>query len=306
MDIKLSSRAGVNIALVFFAVLVAWLLVQTGHIAARGGPKPQSTELKAYLRSPATGDKIYSDDPGVPYTSNRDTAGYPNNVIFQPSGTLYMRIQKNRRVYFDFDIGSLSCPSTCTFAPGNLEVTCHEYSQDGVSGGVFTEETPAFVKDGGTVTLTNDITFISTGAAVQYVPPAPTAPPGTLGSWVADPTLPTPTIPTMSVGDTLYVWLSISFDTTDENESFTIHHNYELWTGLSPRTGIAKVTHPLPDTWVLEPLPPGDTDHPLRALGWNQASLSMAVGRDVKAGHSGGYCDLGYWNMPFELTLKIP
>jgi len=48
---------------------------------------------------------------------------------------------------------------------------------------------PAFLtSDGGSVTLTNDITFITTSASVKYVPPSP---PGTLGSWVADPTLPT-------------------------------------------------------------------------------------------------------------------
>lgn len=299
MNIKLSSRAALRIALIFVAALVAWLLVQTGHVAARGGPKPQPTELKAYLRGADTGDKIYSDNPTVPYISNRDTAGYPNNVILQPTGTLYLRIQKNRRVYFTFDDVSANPPSTSTYTVGNTEVMCHEYSLDGISGGHFMLNAPAFLGNGGTVTLANDVTYITTGASVKFVPGS-----GNVSAkWIEDANL--PTIAGMEVNkDPLYVWLSVRFDTIDENESFDVYHNYAMWTGLSPRTGIAMVTHPSADTWVLVPLPPDDLAHPLRALGWNDASLSMTVGRDVKAGHSGGYCDLGYWNMPFTLTLK--
>jgi len=306
MSSKSWNCSRVGLARIFIAVLVALLLVQTGPISAQKGKpqptgKPQPIELSATLRS-ATDDGIYSDDPGRAYTSNSDTPSYPNNVNFRETGTLYMRIQKNRRVYFRFDALGISYPDpTYTYVPGNPTVTCHEYSQDGISGTAFFVPAPAFLtSDGGSVTLTNDITFITTSASVKYVPPSP---PGTLGSWVADPTL--PTIAGMDVDKApLYVWLSISFNTTDEDESFFVDHNYQLWTGLSPRTGIAMVTHPDADTWVLAPLRDGDPQHPLRALGWNDAVLSMTVGRDVKAGHSGGYCDLGYWNMPFELTLK--
>ena len=305
MSIKMWNRAGVGTALIFIAVLVAVLLVQTGPISAQKGKpqpteKPQPIELSATLRS-APDDGIYSDNLTLAYISNSDTPSYPNNVLLRETGTLYMRIQKNRRVHFRFDVQGFSYPQpTHTYVPGNSTVTCHEYSQDGISGTRFFVPAPAFLtSDGGFVTLTNDITFITTSASVRYVPPVP---PVTLGSWVADPTL--PTIAGMEENKApLYVWLSISFNTTDENESFFVHHNYQLWTGLSPRTGIAMVTHPDADTWVLVPLPPDDLAHPLRALGWNDASLSMTVGRDVKAGHSGGYCDLGYWNMPFELTL---
>jgi hypothetical protein len=290
MNINLSNRTGVGIALIFITTLVVLILVQTGHVSAQKGAKLYPIELSATLRSDP-GDAIYSDKLGVPYTSNRITSSYPNDVILREPGTLYMRIQKNRRVYFRFDATS-RFPST--YEPASTMVTCHEYSVDGMSGKGFSENKPAFLANGGVVELINDITFITTGASVRYVADT---------GWVADATL--PTIANMAEdGTPLYVWMNISFNTIDEDESFFLHHGYELWTGLNPRTGIAKVTHPGPDTWVLVPLPPDDPDHPLRSLGGNDASLTMTVGRDVKAGHQGGYCDLGYWEMPFELTLK--
>jgi len=289
MNINLPNRAGVGIALISITTLVASILVQTGHVSAQKGAKLYPIELSANFRSDSN-DGIYSDNSAVPYTSNRITSGYPNDVILREPGTLYMRIQKNRRVYFRFDAVS-RFPST--YDPGSTLVTCHEYSVDGISGNGFTENAPAFLTNG-TVTQTNDLTIITTGASVRY---------DTASGWVEDATL--PTIATMAAGGApLHVWMSVRFDTIDDDESFHVHHNYGLWTGLSPRTGIAQVTHPNADTWVLVPLPDGDLAHPLRALGWNDASLTMAVGTHRKDGHLGGYCDLGYWVMPFELTLK--
>ena len=291
MSITLWNRAGVGIAFIFIAVLAAVLLVQSGRVAAQKGAKVYPIELSASFRG-ASDDGVYSDNPSVPYVSNGDTPGYPNNVLLREPGTLYMRIQKNRRVYFNFNVPSISPPITSTYVPNNTDVTCHEYAVDGVSGKIFTEPAPVFLTNG-TVTLDNDLTIITTSASVRY---------DAASGWVEDATL--PTMAKMAVtGTPLYVWLSFRFDTIVDDESFHIHHNYELWTGLSPRTGIAKVTHPDVNTWVLVPLPDDDPDHPLRALGRNDASLTMAVGTHRKDGHSGGYCDLGYWNMPFELTL---
>lgn len=300
MSIKLWNRAGVGIALIFITTLVVSILVQTGHVSAQKGAKLYPIELSATLRSDVN-DGIYSDNPTVPYTTNRITASYPNNVILQEAGTLYMRIQKNRRVYFRFRIPSV-VPST--YVAGDNQVVCREYSPDGISGKEFLENAPAFLTNGGDVTQANDITFITTGASVRYQAyvPATETTPATPAGWIEDASL--PTIASMEVGpDPLYVWLSVRFDTIDDDESFTIHHNYELWTGLKPRTGIAMVTHTDVNTWVLVPLPPDDPAHPFRALGDNEASLSMVVGIHRKDGHSGGYCDLGYWVMPFELTL---
>ena len=84
---------------------------------------------------------------------------------------------------------------------------------------------------------------------------------------------------------------------------FGVMPNYQLWSSeASLAGGVAKVTHPSADVWVVEPQSPDD-GIPLRSLGPNEAGFKVAV-PEVKRVRSGGNCDLGDWVMPFKLTLS--
>ena len=302
-----------------FAVLVAVLLVMPGSMSTIGaGPKATSIELSAAFRD-YPDDGIRSDIPGKPYVSNSDTPGYPNNVLLQlPAGTLFMRIQQNRRLVFRF-AELIREPSLD--ADGKLY--CRGYNQTPLKSYDFTYGSlPSFLQDGASGEPANDFTRISTRGVY--------AKSGEVWTYTTPFSLTSMGVTTPLVA---YVGLSIDFHMDWKDYYFDVMPEYYLWRGQDPMTGIVKVTRDTAKkTWTIEPLPEDDPDardlanhladefrfntggptDPLPYPGFVdpgaplpfQASLFIwTSSQQGKDGHPGGYCDLGDWRLPFQLTL---
>jgi hypothetical protein len=266
------------------AVLLAFLLVP-GPISAQK-TKNSSTELGADFRD-ASGDKIHGNGTG-PFYSNNDTSGYPNDVVLAPNGSLYMRIQKTQRVFFDFDTPLRN------WLDENGEITCRAYSTDGRSGTVFSYPgpTPAFLPG----RPDNDFTLIVTGGGYTE----------NNGQWSFSSTY--VNLKTIPVGEVAYVAMSFRFDIPEE--SFFMFFGSRIWTPDYAKpangwTGIVQVTRDSGTSWYIEPLP---VDHPIalaRGLQADQTSL-FTLGSTGKGNKSlSGNCDLGDWRMPFGLSLWV-
>jgi hypothetical protein len=309
-----------------FAVLVAILLILPGALSAVGaGPRTTPTELSAAFRD-APGDGIQSDIYQKPYISNNDTSGYPNNVQINPNGSLYMRIQQNRRLVFRF-----GDPIREAGLDSAGRLYCRGYNPTPLKTYNFTYGSlPPFLQSGSSGETANDFTKITTAGVYRKVGSewTYTTPFDLKSMAVKSPS--GVTSPSVE-----YVGLDISFHSDWQNDEFMVKPEYYLWRGQEPPTGIVKVTRDAANrTWTVEtlsaedplawdlathlagefpfndgtpekgPLPyPGFSD-PGAPLAF-QASLVMWVSSQPgKNGHPGGYCDLGDWRLPFFVTLR--
>ena len=268
------------------AALMAAFLPTTGPTLAQKGKVPRTTELSADFRD-AAGDKIHSNNTD-PFESNDFTASYPNNVNLSESGALFMRIQKNQRVFFDFDTPLRS------WIDDSGSVMCRAYSPTG-TGTIFDAAPPAFLLGDGRPD--NDFTVITTGGG--YIE-------DDSGQWSFDSTY--VNLKGLSVGEVAYVLLSVRFNAPDE--TFFMHFGSRIWVQDYAKpangwAGIAQITRMSATSWYIEPLP---VDHPIalaRALEADQTALFMQGSTGKGAKNLSGNCDLGDWQMPFGLSLSV-
>ncbi len=246
--------------------------------------KIESGELSAQFRD-AAGDMIRSDGLGE-YTSNRITPSYPNDVVLLSSGSLSMRIQKNRQVVFEF------ANALRDYLVGS-QVQCRVYAPVGVPPVYFYVDAPAVSVPGAPP---NDIATISTGGSWKQIS----------GGWYFDSA--TFNLRTMAAGQIAYVLLAFKFDTLEPaDQAFFVVPGLR-WLDGPPVTGAVKVTYNGVDSvtgkksWFLESVPADDALAIYRGLASDQAIFYMPID-SVRKVHGAGTCDLGDWPMPFGLTL---
>ncbi len=270
------------------ALMFVFLLLPDST-SAQKNKTPLRRELAADFRD-WPGDKIHSNNTD-PFYSNQNTPSYPNDVFLQSGGTLYMRIQKNQRVFFDFN------DPVRSWDKGDGMVNCQEWSPDGTGAG-FTYAPPAFLLGDGRPN--NDFTVIATGGSYTQ---------DTAGAWHHNSTYFDFTA-LNPVGAVAYVAMNVRFDIVEQDEQFGIMFGSRIWKAndyaapISGWTGIVQVIRTSDASWYVEPIP---SDHPIaaaRELQANQAALYL-VGQGVKRGHGSGNCDLGDWWMPFAMTLTL-
>jgi hypothetical protein len=139
----------------------------------------------------------------------------------------------------------------------------------------------------------NDSFYLSTFGKITYDG----------AQWVYDPSIPF-NFRTMAVDPAASVLarIQINFYTAADSGLFGVMPNYRLWSGETALAGgVAKLTHPFTDVWVIESQSPDDPA-PLRSLGPNDAGFKITA-PELKRVHAGGNCDLGDWVMPFHVTL---
>jgi len=103
----------------------------------------------------------------------------------------------------------------------------------------------------------------------------------------------------MTVGSTVIVGVNLTFK-DDTWREFWVLMNERQWNGMDLKyvSGFAKVTRTAQTTWELEPL--GDEPRPFGVR--NQAHV-IAYAPEVRKVHTGGYCDIGDWLMPYKITF---
>jgi hypothetical protein len=288
-------HTGVMIAAV---VAVAALPAGNGTVTAQKAAKVVLTELSATFASFGAiggGCPAYvgiCGDRNEAYTSNSVTPGYPVDVVLQPSGALYMRIQQNRQVVFDFKEGS-EVPRTLDgpFQAGML--TCREWTPPGDPTVYFFVPPPDLALPGVPPRV---FTVITTGGSWRK---------NDAGTW--EPNTATFNLLTMAPNASAYVSLAFRFDTYVGDDMFFIRPGHDWWEGTSGVAGAVKVTYSYDSatkrkTWVMVPIPEEEDAPPLLSPR-DSASLFMSVDRDGKK-HGAGTCYLGTWRMPFELKLQ--
>lgn len=256
-------------------------------VVAKGSSTKTTTELSALFRDAwnsaanAYSDKVHSDGGGPYYTVANPDRTLASAVQLDADGRIQMRVVKNRRVFFEFDTPVRLAP----IGP-NGQLTCREYGSDTEFG----IDPPSFMSG----TATNDSFYLSTFAQMTYS--------GT--QWVYDPSTAFDfrTMPVDATASVL-VRFQATFYTAADSGLFGIMPNYRLWqSDTTLAGGVAKVTHPFSDVWVVEPQDPTDPALPLRGLGPNEAGFKVTAPA-VKRVHAGGNCDLGDWVMPFQITF---
>jgi len=268
------------------AALTAAFLLTPGPTLAQKGKIPRTTELYADFRD-AAGDRIHSNNTD-PFYSNDFTASYPNNVYLSESGTLFMRIQKNQRVFFDFDTPLRS------WTDENERVTCRAYSPDG-TGTIFDSAAPTFLLGDGRPD--NDFTNITTGGG--YIE-------DNSGQWSFDSTY--VNLKALGLNEVAYVVMGIRFDTPHESPFMFFGSRIWVQDYAKPAngwTGIVQVARTSSTSWYIEPLA---IDHPIaiaRGLEADQTALFMQGNTGKGAKGLSGNCDLGDWQMPFGLDLWV-
>lgn len=268
------------------AAVVLGCLWIPGPTSAQRSKPPRTTELYADFRD-ASGDKIHTGGAGSLY-SNDDTSGYPNNVIFSEGGSLYMRIQKTQRVFFDFNdpIRGWEDPE--------WGVQCRAWSPTD-TGTVFSlpGSPPAFLLGDGRPD--NYLTIIRTAGGYTS---------DDAGEWSYN----TEFVDLRTIATVAYVVMSIRFDIP--GESISMNFGSHIWTPdyAKPEhlfASIVQVTRASATTWVIEPLP---VEHRIafeRGLEADQTSLYMLGSTGKGKSALSGNCDLGDWRMPFALTLTL-
>jgi hypothetical protein len=284
-DIVMKTRSFVQ---VWLAVVVTSLLLQPGSIWAQKGkgPAATTTPLTALFREnldigSSVGDKIRSDGLGLYSTVRDPDKTYASVVQLDADGRLNMQILRHRRVFLVFDTPVRAAP-----LDSNGRVICREYG----SGTEFQVDPPSFL----TGVPDNDSFYFATFGKITYDG----------AQWVYDPSIPFD-FRTMAVDPAAseLIRMQISFYTAADSGLFGVMPNYRLGSAdTAVAGGVAKVTHPSTDVWVIEPQTPDDPAVPLRSLGPNEAGFKVTAPA-VKRVHAGGNCDLGDWVMPFQLTL---
>jgi hypothetical protein len=264
-------------------VVLVVLVVPPGPMLAQKGKaaSPQAeTELEAQFRD-SQGDKIYSDGGGPYYTVREPDRTYSSVVMLNSDGRLNMRVVKNRRVFLNFDT-----PIRRVWPSTNGQLTCHDYGGETV----FYVDPPSFLAG----VPENDSIYISTFGKIT----------DNGSQWVYDPSVPFD-FRTMAVHPTesALVRIQINFYTAADAGMFGVMPSYQLWSADVPLAGgVANVTHPSADAWVIESRFPDNAAVPPFLLGPNEAGFKITA-PEVKRVHPGGNCDLGDWVMPFGLTL---
>jgi hypothetical protein len=288
-------RTGVLIAA---ALALAALPAVNGTVTAQKTAKIILTELSAKLAPAGTvgggcpvGYGICGDSDEA-YTSNSVTPGYPVDVVLQPSGALYMRIQQNRQVVFDFQAGSevtrtLDGPSQAGM------LTCREWAPPGYPPVYFFVPPPDLALPGVPPRV---FTVITTGGSWRK---------NDAGAW--EPNTATFNLLGMAPNASAFVSVSFRFDTYVGDDAFYIRPGHDWWEGTGGVAGAAKVTYSYDaatkrKTWVMVPVPEEEDAPPLLSPR-DAASLFMPVDRDGKK-HGAGTCYVGTWRMPFALTLQ--
>ena len=255
------------------AAVLAILVALNGVVLAQKG---KTTSYYAELS--ATFDDasgmIHSDGAGA-YTSNSISPGYPNNIIFKSDGSLYMRIQKNRRLIIDFDSRTPGTPEPIV----NGAVTCREFAPAGTDPTYFTAEPPDLVLPG---VPPNDLTGVATAGSWSQ-------PDGGVYNTAKF------NFALMTQGQSAYVSLSFYFTTSPAEEAFYLMPGLNWWDPSGLHAGIVKVTYlgQNVDTgkrsWEVVPVS-------------GQASLYFPISY-VRKVHGSGTCYMGDWEMPFRVTL---
>jgi hypothetical protein len=270
------------------AVVVTSLLLQPGSLWAQKGKASArtTTPLAALFRDnidagSSVGDKIRSDGLGLYATVVDPDRTHASLVQLDADGRLNIQILRHRRVFLVFDTPVRAAP-----LDSQGRVTCREYG----SVTEFYVEPPSFLMG----VPENDSFYVSTFAKITYDG----------AQWVYDPSIPFD-FRTMAVDPAAseLIRIQIGFYTASDSGLFGVMPNYRLGSADTALAGgVAKVTHPSTDVWVIEPQSPDDPAVPLRSLGPNEAGFKVAAPA-VKRVHAGGNCDLGDWVMPFQLTL---
>ena len=283
---------GLLVVLAAVAAVLA-ILGPNGVVVAQKGAKTTSTELSAVFDDDLNGVSaaIKSDGKGA-YTSNSITSGYPNDIVLLPSGALYMRIQQNRQLIFEFTNRIPRIVPT----PPEGKVICRQWAPAGYDPEYFTVDAPPLDLPG---TPPNDFTAITTGGSWTKVN----------GQWAYSTA--TFNLKTMAAGQTAYVSLSFNFhfhvEGSSSDESYYARHGFDWWLNEGRRTDVVRVTCSTDSTgkrtWALEPVPADVTDAPPHGLDAYQAGLYFLGETRVGKVRMSGTCYLGDWVMPFKLTL---
>jgi hypothetical protein len=104
----------------------------------------------------------------------------------------------------------------------------------------------------------------------------------------------------MAVGSSVVVGVNLTFK-DDTGREFWVLTNERQWSGLDLKyvSGFGRITHTDQATWVLQPLGAGEP----RPIGIENEAHVIAYAPEVRKVHSGGYCDLGDWVMPYRITF---
>jgi len=237
-------------------------------------------------------DKIHSDGKGPYYSDPAD--GYPNHVLLsEGTGSLVIQIQPSRlvdrQVIFEFDQPTRSVDYkhlTCSYRPAGPE-----------NAGLTA---PASLRRHANPKRTDSVlTYISTTYEFhrQWVAGANH---DKKFSWVS--TGHPLNLATMPVGPEAqaFVGMDVLYRIAGDVSGYLLTFNNTGAREMS-RTGIVQITHPDNRTWVLKPLPVSVGDAPFTMLALNEArrfGVVYGASRQER-----GWCDMGDWKMPFELTL---
>jgi hypothetical protein len=239
-------------------------------------------------------DKIHSDGKGAYYSDPGNV--HPNKVLLSEStGRLIMEIRPSesvdRQVVFEFDqptryvdLDHLLCRSYHPKGPQNVGFTAPMYLKDHPANPSPTDRV---------------FTHIMTTYELRLQPETD-ANGDTQFRWVSTGHL--LNLATMPAGpeSRAHVGLVVLYLTVGHVGGYFLNFNNND-TGEMSRTGIVEVTHPGDRTWVLKPLPVGQADAPITMLAANEVRRRVVV--YSAAPQERGWCDMGDWMMPFELTL---
>jgi len=238
-------------------------------------------------------DKIHSDGKGAYYS---DPAGeHPNYVLLSKgTGRLIMLIRPselvNRQVAFEFDQPTRSVDFE--------HLACHSYHTRGPESVGF--RPPVYLRDPANPSPTDKV-FTQIVTTYEFRLQTVTGENGEAQlRWVSTEHL--LNLATMPAGpqSRAHVGLVVMYLTFGHRGGYFLNFNNTDTQGKSP-TGIAEITHPDGQTWVLKPLPLGRADAPITMLAANDARRRVVVYAATL--QERGWCDMGDWNMPFELTL---
>ncbi len=281
--------------------LLAFPAVAGAQGVAKSGRQASAVELYARFRDAKAGsrgsaflDKIRSDGKGVYFSD--PAGGHPNYVLLSKgSGRLILQIQPSRlvarQVVFEFDRPTrtvdyehLAChsyhpagPQDVGFAPPT-DLADHENPNG--SDKVFTRISTTNEFRGEQVRDANGETqlrWVSTGRVLNLA--------------------------TMTAGPDAraYVGLSVWYWIRGHRGVYYLSLNNNSDAREISGAGIAEVTHPDDRTWVLKPLTLADPDTTSATPTANEFRRRIVVNGDTP--HERGWCNLGDWEMPFELTL---
>lgn len=263
--------------------------------------KAHAVELYAQFRDARMGlggsaykDRIHSDGKG-PYYSD-PAGGSPNYVLLsEDTGSLVLQIQPSelvtRQVVLEFD--------EPTRIVDYERLTCQPFHPLGSPNPEFAP--PAYLA---THASPNGRDRIFTRISTNYEYRMQTVtgangdkPPG----WVSTGRFLNLAAMTAGPGAKAYAGLSVWYWIQGYHGVYYLNLKNNGDPGVIAATGIAEVTHPDDRTWVLKPLSLTNSVTPGSTPANDEFRRRVVFyGQNP---HAPGWCDMGDWNMPFELTL---